>query len=132
MKKTIILSIICTLLFAAGMQAGSLYGRYKKIVKKSHIGQIEEYWSEDLTFDILEKRQHTGTIIVEKIIGTVIDKKKNGKIMGAEAGHDYISYKRVKGAKKGDTILTICIYNPDNGYCDDILERFDYIIDRRK
>jgi len=31
---------------------------------------------------------------------------------------------------EGDTILTYFIYNPDTNYMDDILERFDYVIDR--
>ena len=129
MKKSIVV-IIAIVLFSITAAAGSSYKFYKKVVKRNQVGKVREYWCEDLTYEILAERN--GDIVIEKIIGTVIDKQKNGKIMGVEAGHDYISYKRVKGAKKGDTILTICIYNPDNGYCDDILERFDYIIDRRK
>ena len=42
----------------------------------------------------------------------------------------YISYRSVEDFQEGDTILTYFIYNPDTNYTDDILERFDYVIDR--
>ena len=129
-KNTVLTAIIFVLIAAVTVEAASSYAFYKKLVKKNKVGVIREYYSEDLTADILENRGDD--IIVEKIIGTVINKKKDGRIMGADPNYNYISYKRVKGVKKGDTILTICIYTPGNSYTDDICERFDYIIDRVK
>ena len=131
MKKTIIITIIFTILFAAAIQAGTSYRYYRKLIKKQKVGRVREYWCEDLTGEILEKRGDD--IIIEKIVGTVINNKLDGRIMNAaNPKYNYISYRSVKGAKKGDTILTICIYNPGNSYCDDIEVRYDYIIDRRK
>ena len=129
-KNTILTAIIFILVATATVEAASSYAFYKKLVKKKKIGVVREYYSEDLTAGILESRGDD--IIIEKTIGTVINKKKDGRIMGCDSNHNYISYKRVKGAKKGDTILTICIYTPGNSYTDDICERFDYIIDRAK
>lgn len=129
-KKAIITTIILFLAAAVTVEAASSYAFYKKLVKRKKVGVVREYYCEDLTCEILENRGDD--IIIEKIIGTVTNKKKDGRIMGASLGCDYISYKRVKGAKKGDTILTVCIYTPGNSYTDDICERFDYIIDRAK
>ena len=44
-------------------------------------------------------------------------------------GGNYISYKRVDGAKEGDKILTYYIYNPFTNEQDDVLTRMDFIID---
>ena len=52
--------------------------------------------------------------------------------MTLNSSNDYICYKRVKGIKTGDTVLTIFIYNPGSNYTDDIIDRIDYIIDRKK
>lgn len=131
MKKRIaIITIISIIIAALTVEAASNYTFYKKMVKQQKIGVVREYYTEELTYDILANRGDD--IIIEKIIGTVKNKKKDGRVLGAEKGHDYISYKRVKGAKKGDTILTLCIFTPGNSYEDDVCERFDYIIDRAK
>ena len=129
-KKSIITTIILLLAAAVTVEAASSYAFYKKLVKRKKVGVVREYYTEDLTYDMLVNRGDD--IIIEKTIGTVINKKDDGRIMGAKTRYDYISYKHVKGAKKGDTILTICIYTPGNSYEDDICERFDYIIDRAK
>ena len=105
------------------------YGYYKRLVKKEKIGVVREYYTEELSYDILANRGDD--IIVEKTIGIVMDNRKNGKILGAKK-YNYISYRKVKGARKGDTILTICIYAPNSKGEDDIVERFDYIIDRKR
>ena len=105
------------------------YGYYKRLVKKEKIGVVREYYTEELSYDILANRGDD--IIVEKTIGIVMDNRKNGKILGAKE-YNYISYRKVKGARKGDTILTICIYAPNSKGEDDIVERFDYIIDRKR
>lgn len=129
-KRTFITVIIMMILVSITTSATMSVKYYKKMIKKQKIGKVREYWSEDLTAKILENRGDD--IIIEKIIGTVIDKKKNGKVMNSTNKDDDISYKRVKGAKRGDVILTICIYTPNNKYVDDICLRFDYIIDRTR
>ena len=100
------------------------------------------YNSADLTEEILINRN--GDLIVEKLYGIVIDDEGNGKILESnddfKKAHNrqyesidfnnyYISYKRVEGVKKGDIVLTYCIYNPNSNYSDDIIARFDYIMD---
>lgn len=125
-------------MFAAGISLAVLmpttetigimpYCYYKRLVKKEKIGVVREYYTEELSYDLLTNRGDD--IIIEKTIGIVMDNRKNGKILGAKE-YNYISYRNVKGCRKGDTILTICIYAPGSGE-DDIVERFDYIIDRK-
>lgn len=130
MKKLFTLVLMLMLLIGTEANGTSSYRFYKKLVKREKIGIVREYNTEDLTYDILANRN--GDIIIEKMIGTVTNKKRDGRLMGVGSRYNYISYRGVKGVKKGDTILTICIYNPANNYEDDIIKRFDYIIDRKE
>lgn len=89
---------------------------------------MEIYDTQDLTADILESRN--GKLIIERVIGVVEDAESGaGRCFNGKECYNYISYKRVKGIKNGDIICTYMIYNPDNNYVDDIIMRFDYIID---
>ena len=132
MKKTFLFAAttLAALALTFNVSAGSSSGFYKQMIEKKHIGIVREYYSEDLTTNILVDRGDD--IIIEKIIGRVKNSRKDGYILNADPDYNYISYKGVRGAKKGDTILTVCIYAPGNNYEDDICERFDYIIDREK
>ena len=92
------------------------------------LGIVEIYDSADLTGDILENRN--GKIIIEMVIGEVLDDEYNGRVLNpANPDFDYISYSSVEGIYAGDIILTYFIYNPDNNYVDDIMLRFDYVLD---
>ena len=72
------------------------------------------------------KKHHI--MYIERIVGHVTDNKKNGKVLNPpKDGGYYISYKSVKGARKGDTIITYCVYNPYSNYDDDVIERWDFI-----
>lgn len=128
-KKLITFMLFMSMVMATEATAISPYRFYKKLVRKERIGIIREYNAEDLTGNILRSRN--GDIIIEKMIGTVTNRKGDGRLMGVSSKYNYISYKGVKGIHKGDVILTICIYNPSNNFEDDIIERFDYIIDRK-
>ena len=129
MKKNLFVTImLVALMFATEANGISPYRFYKRLIKRNHIGVVRTYNAEDLTGEILRNRN--GDIIIEKMIGTVVDKKGNGKLYGM-GKYNYISYKGVKGIRKGDVVLTVVIYNPANNYEDDIVERFDYIIDRK-
>lgn len=93
------------------------------------IGTIEIIDSADLSLEDLENRK--GKIIIEKCIGVVENSDGDGKVLNCyDSNYDYISYRSVEDFQEGDTILTYFIYNPDTNYTDDILERFDYVIDR--
>lgn len=89
---------------------------------------IQFYDSADLTLEDLQNRN--GTIIIEKCIGVVETPEKDGRVINyVDPDHYYISYRGVEDCNVGDVILTYFIYNPDTNYEDDILYRFDYIID---
>ncbi len=89
---------------------------------------VKVYDTDELTNEMLENRD--GEIIVEKTIGIVLNDEGDGEILNtSDDYYNYINYSRVENAKEGDIILTYCIYNPDTNYIDDILLRFDYIID---
>jgi hypothetical protein len=82
----------------------------------------------DLTEEMLTTRTEHNVMYIERIIGKVTDNEKNGKVLNPpEDGGYYISYASVKGARKGDTIITYCVYNPFSNYDDDVIERWDFI-----
>ena len=82
----------------------------------------------DLTEEMLTTRKEKNIMYIERIIGKVTDNEKNGKVLNPpEDGGYYISYASVKGARKGDVIVTYCVYNPYSNYDDDVIERWDFI-----
>lgn len=90
--------------------------------------QLKVYDTKDLTYEILSHRKGK-EVIVERIVGKVINKKGDGRISNPRhPKYNYISYRKVKGAKKGKTIVTYCIYNPHNNYEDDIMLRLDFVL----
>lgn len=101
-----------------------------------NVNTMEVYDTAELTPEIMANRN--GKIIVEKIVGKVTNDELDGEILNCNAeeggytnkdGGNYISYKRVGGAKKGDKVLTYYIYNPFTNEQDDVLTRLDFIID---
>lgn len=100
------------------------------------VNTIEIYDTSELTPQIMANRK--GKIIVEKIIGKVVNHKLDGEILNCDVnnggytnkdGGNYINYERVDGAKEGDKILTYYIYNPFSNEQDDVMTRMDFIID---
>jgi len=87
---------------------------------------IEIVNSPDLSMEDLAGRN--GKLIIEQVVGVVTDAETgDGYIVGYT--DYYISYASVEGIQNGDVICSYMVYNPDNNYEDDILIRFDYIID---
>jgi hypothetical protein len=85
--------------------------------------------SPDLTMEMLAARN--GKLIIERAVGIVKDAETGeGYILGYP--EFYISYANVDGISNGNVICSYFVYNPDNNYEDDILMRFDYIIDKGK
>jgi len=82
-----------------------------------------------LTYKAITHRK--GTVITERVIGKVINNSKDGKVLNqvGNTEYDYISYKGVD-CKKGDIIVTYLLYNPENKYCDDIVARWDYVLEK--
>lgn len=92
----------------------------------NNLDLIEIIDTSKLTFEMLENRN--GKLIIERCIGVVDNTETgDGHEFGTRSG--YICYKSVEGIKEGSIVCTYFIYNPDNNYVDDIMLRFDYIID---
>lgn len=99
---------------------------YTESVKAAPIVQVVD--CNNLTEEMLTTRKEKNIMYIERIIGKVTDNKKNGKIINPpKDGGYYISYASVKGARKGDTIITYCVYNPYSNWDDDVIERWDFI-----
>ena len=82
----------------------------------------------DLTEEMLTTRADHNIMYIERIVGCVTDNEKNGKVLNPpEDGGYYISYTSVADARKGDLIITYCVYNPYSNYDDDFIERWDFI-----
>jgi hypothetical protein len=126
MMKKAIITALATVLATVTVSAGNV--NYRAMVERKGIGRVREYYSNELTADILEARGDD--IVIEKIIGVCENRNGDGRILNvADPEYYYISYQGVKDVDPGDVVLTVCIYQPGNGYGDDIADRFDYVID---
>lgn len=129
MKKLIISALLGLLLITTAADATGSAAYYKKLARRRGVGTVREYWAEEITPDLLQSRGNS--VLIEKCIGEVTNNKRDGRLLGVEGPYNYISYRGVKGARKGDIILTVLVYNPGAGE-DDINTRFDYIMSRAK
>lgn len=121
----ILLAFVLTIMFSYSGFATETETEYK--FGAENLGTVREYWCDELTAEILENRG--SDIIIEKIIGLCLDSEGNGRIVNtANPEYDYISYRSVPGVYQGDLVLTICIYQPNNAYVDDVVARFDYVL----
>lgn len=99
---------------------------YTEVVKAAPMVKIID--CNDLTEEMLTTRKDHNVMYIERIIGKVTDNEKNGTVLNPPVdGGYYISYASVKGARKGDLIITYCVYNPFSNYDDDVIERWDFI-----
>lgn len=90
---------------------------------------IEVVNSTDLTMEELAGRN--GKLIIERVVGIVTNAETGeGYIIGYP--DYYMDYAMVKGIQDGSVVCSYMVYNPDSNYEDDILIRFDYIIDGGK
>ena len=102
---------------------------YKEI--SDNLGIVQIYDTGELTAEIIEGRD--GAILIERTIGVVLNEDGDGRILNTDDEYyNYISYNSVEDVYPGDVILTYFIYNPDTDYIDDILLRFDYVIDTQR
>jgi len=101
------------------------------LLKTAGNDNIRLYDCSELTVEILENR--CGTTIVERCIGIVTDKHKgDGRILNLPDGFGYyISYRGIyRPIAEGTIMLSYMVYNPDNNYTDDIMERYDFVLNR--
>lgn len=134
MNKTVIkiiaaLAIVTTLFSGFPVQAAN-YQRAAAVERKikreyKHIRFLEgdnspEFWRK------IENRKGNAFYYVEKVTGTV----KNAGSGDGEATCGYVNYKRIKGAKTGSKVMTWFVYSRDNNDFDDIIDRYDIIIEK--
>lgn len=142
MKKSIkVFVVLAFFAFLVGSMAAGVHadGQYKsckaveKIIQMKYhkFGKLKTLPTHKLTDDVLLNRKGTGKIIVERCKGTVLNWDFDGKIDKTVKGrefYNYISYRRVKNIRPGSKIVTYYVYNWNNNYCDDILERYDVVV----
>lgn len=134
MNKTVIkimaaLAIVTTLFSGFPVQAAN-YQRAAAVERKikreyKHIRFLEgdnspEFWRK------IENRKGNAFYYVEKVTGTV----KNAGSGDGEATCGYVNYKRIKSAKTGSKVMTWFVYSRDNNDFDDIIDRYDIIIEK--
>ena len=87
------------------------------------------YWTDDLNYETLTTRNERGEIIVERIVGRVLDDDMNGVVLTTEDEYfNYISYRNVNlDLEAGDYVVTYLLYDTDNNY-EDCFNRYDYPI----
>ena len=95
-------------------------GDYIGKVKTAKKLAVKVVKSEKLTAGTLEHREGK-YILVEVVKGKCLNAKGDGKTSNGY----YISYKYVKGHKRGAKYTTYCVY-ADNNYIDDITIRADF------
>ena len=81
----------------------------------------------ELTTEMLESRTPE-VIIIERCISIVTNANEegDGKVLNYDGGY-YI--KHDKGIEDGTIMLTYFVYNPNTQYYDDIIERYDFVLD---
>lgn len=78
-----------------------------------------------LTRRMLLARKAKRIVYVERIVGKVVNSNMDGLTTN---GH-YMSYRSLRGyAKKGDEVVTYCVYNPFSKAIDDVIDRFDVVL----
>ena len=134
MKKTIVrivalLAVVMALFSGMSVQAVTgqkvaavekgIRHRYKR-VKILNGDDSPEFWHK------IENRKGKRFYYVEKTTGTV----KNARTGDGVAGCGYVNYKRVKGIKSGSKVVSWFVYSRNNNACDDIIARYDVIIEK--
>lgn len=109
---------------------------YRELVFQMDMVRVYETDELKQHLDELYTRSETGLIIIEVIIGVCLDWEGNGQILNTEDKYyNYIHYdtsvptETGKQIVPGSVVLTHCLYNPDTNGEDDVLIRFDDILD---
>ena len=122
-KGIVILSIIIGVMLLSTNANASVARRLKKKYKRARIYTTRQI---DKRPNILLKRKNRYTLI-EKTEGIVLNNKGDGRITNTtQKYYNYISYRGVKGAKKGKRVVTYFVYDNSNEV-DTIVERVDVV-----
>lgn len=141
LAKATIITLTAVILFLLVMFGGELAIDQDDFIEKNVISLLESagfenikvYDSSEITPDILENRE--GKTIVERCYGIVLDMEtSDGRIINAADGAgNYISYRSVYQTHDENSImLTYLVYNPENNYCDDIIIRYDFVLEKEQ
>ena len=97
-----------------------------------HGRKIEQvYETDELTGERLKSRN--GALICELCVGIVTDATSgDGRVLNTNDDYyNYISYSRFdQPYTDGTVIVTYLVYNPENNYEDDIVDRYDFVLTR--
>lgn len=91
------------------------------------------YDSRNVTGEMLTNRTESDKIIVERVIAIITNKERKGdaKVLNTNGNYTYISYYGTDlDYTTGTIMITYLMYNPETDYEDDIIERYDYVLDR--
>ena len=130
MKKiiTLALIILCMTLTPVTAQAKTptrvtktetkIKKKYKKV---KLITRTKKNWNK--VCKEISHRKGKGHYLVEKFQGTALN-----KVDGRDPNGYYVSYKYVKGVRKGSRVVTYLVYSKTNNECDDIIARYDVVV----
>lgn len=94
---------------------------------KQRYKNIKIYKSGKKCWNAIDHRKNKSYYIVEKISGKVVNARTGkGK---TDTGY-YISYRNVKGIRKGSRIVSYLVYRKGNNSHDDIIKRYDVVVKR--
>ena len=81
----------------------------------------------ELTTEMLESRTPE-VVIIERCVSIVTNANEegDGKVLNYDGGYHI---KHDKGIEDGTIMLSYFIYNPNTQYYDDIIERYDFVLD---
>ena len=83
----------------------------------------ESQWNE------LEARTGKSYHYITYELGEVLNDHKDGKSHSFTEPYDYISYRSVEEAEPGDTVLTYFVWCNNCNECDDMIERYDVVLE---
>ena len=124
--KRLIAGLLISALIPMQVTACGIEAKLKRQYPKAKICTVMQI---NRNPNILLKRKNRYTLI-EKIRGVVINKRKDGRITNTnDKRYNYISYRGVKGVRKGSRVTTYCVYDNTNGE-DTIIRRIDIVTKR--
>ena len=91
------------------------------------------YDSRNVTSGMLANRTKSEKIIIERVIAIITNRNREGdaKVLNTNGDYNYISYYGTDlDYTTGTVMITYLMYNPETDYEDDIIERYDYVLDR--
>ena len=91
------------------------------------------YDSRNVTGGMLANRTKSEKIIIERVIAIITNRNCEGdaKVLNTNGDYNYISYYGTDlDYTTGTVMITYLMYNPETDYEDDIIERYDYVLDR--